>query len=108
MSEYLLKIVSEPEEPGIVLNQKEFETIYNAGLEKLNKENLIKNHAESTAKVSSENSETDFATLETLTDSPFLYEGKPVPEETVAKYFNKGLQAIIEETLTKLKNREET
>lgn len=87
MSDYLLTVVSEPESP-IRLSQSDFDLIYKAGLDNMN------NDSESGK---------EFAILETVDGSDFIFEGSVIGAAEAAAGFRSGLAYILKEVLSKHK-----
>lgn len=110
---YLLRIVDEPHEEPIALNQAAFDLIVARGMslpdpadaspqEAPGVEHADEDNATS-GEDSSENSTlVDFATVETLTDKPFLFRDEPIDADLVAAAFSRGLLSILRDALDRV------
>lgn len=95
MTHYILTVHDEPDNP-IILTQEDFDLIYRIGLTK---------PTENKQSTSKENNTVDFASMETLNNTPYKYEGSIVSEEDAEKYFGAGLMTVISEALERYRKK---
>lgn len=88
MTDYLLRLNDEPDEP-VRLSQRDFDFVIDLGVER--------------GTPAGDNT-VAWASVETVeADAPFTYRGQPAEEDFVADMFGRGLEVLIRDSLDRLR-----
>lgn len=107
MNAYILTIQDEPDNP-IILNQNEFNVIYQAGITQGFTDSILKDDIAVNEKLTVEKENmVSLGTIEPKnTTQGYYYKGDPVSVEEVSIYFEKGIRYILQSFLDNHKSKD--